>query len=237
MASLTVLNGLSDHQTLDNNSNSSNNSCSTATYLLTTSVIATTTTQTTSTTKTTKIAPKRQRSSDSSSSTPKRRSSLGAQRGGAAPAVARRNERERNRVRQVNMGFQTLRQHVPNGAKSKKMSKVETLRSAVQYIKQLQQLLNEDGSIDDADENSAPSLQFHPSHLQHPSHLAFQTSFEASLHLPGSAQAVGFSAVASPGCSAASSPTPSLGSEAASSPYDSLSPEDEELLDFTTWLS
>ncbi|KAK3557915.1 hypothetical protein QTP86_003311 [Hemibagrus guttatus] len=42
-------------------------------------------------------------------------------------AVARRNERERNRVKQVNMGFQTLRQHVPNGAANKKMSKVETL--------------------------------------------------------------------------------------------------------------
>ncbi|CAL8291414.1 unnamed protein product [Boreogadus saida] len=38
-------------------------------------------------------------------------------------AVARRNERERNRVKQVNMGFQTLRQHVPNGAANKKMSK------------------------------------------------------------------------------------------------------------------
>lgn len=51
--------------------------------------------------------------------------------GGAAAAVARRNERERNRVRLVNLGFAALRQHVPHGAASKKMSKVETLRSAV----------------------------------------------------------------------------------------------------------
>ncbi|XP_076324213.1 achaete-scute complex protein T3-like [Tachypleus tridentatus] len=58
-------------------------------------------------------------------------------------AVARRNERERNRVRLVNMGFATLRQHVPNGNKNRKMSKVETLRSAVEYIKQLQELLTD----------------------------------------------------------------------------------------------
>jgi len=58
-------------------------------------------------------------------------------------SVARRNERERNRVKMVNLGFATLRQHVPNGAKNKKMSKVETLRSAVEYIRQLQRLLGQ----------------------------------------------------------------------------------------------
>ncbi|KAG9260815.1 achaete-scute homolog 1b [Astyanax mexicanus] len=58
-------------------------------------------------------------------------------------SVARRNERERNRVKQVNLGFQTLRQHVPSGAASKKMSKVETLRSAVEYIRALQRLVHE----------------------------------------------------------------------------------------------
>lgn len=58
-----------------------------------------------------------------------------------SPSVSRRNERERKRVKMVNMGFETLRQHVPVGRKNKKMSKVETLRSAVQYIKQLQEML------------------------------------------------------------------------------------------------
>lgn len=57
-------------------------------------------------------------------------------------AVARRNERERNRVKLVNLGFEALREHVPNGRKNKKMSKVETLRAAVQYIKELQELLH-----------------------------------------------------------------------------------------------
>ncbi|XP_076370127.1 uncharacterized protein LOC143256601 [Tachypleus tridentatus] len=56
-------------------------------------------------------------------------------------AVARRNERERNRVRLVNMGFAKLRKHVPNKAKNRKLSKVETLRSAAEYIKELQELL------------------------------------------------------------------------------------------------
>ncbi|XP_045195202.2 achaete-scute complex protein T4-like [Mercenaria mercenaria] len=65
------------------------------------------------------------------------------------PSVSRRNERERKRVKMVNMGFETLRQHVPVGRKNKKMSKVETLRSAVQYIKQLQDLLDSDTNTAD----------------------------------------------------------------------------------------
>jgi len=47
----------------------------------------------------------------------------------------------------VNMGFATLRQHVPNGAKNKKMSKVETLRSAVEYIRELRELLGESDDV------------------------------------------------------------------------------------------
>ncbi|XP_046395071.1 uncharacterized protein LOC124162540 [Ischnura elegans] len=84
-------------------------------------------------------------------------------------SVARRNARERNRVKQVNNGFATLRQHIPaaliaaaaaeraaspsekpsgrssgsGSAASKKMSKVETLRCAVEYIRSLQEMLRE----------------------------------------------------------------------------------------------
>lgn len=68
------------------------------------------------------------------------------------PSVARRNARERNRVKQVNNGFANLRQHIPQtvinnlssggrGA-SKKLSKVDTLRIAVEYIRGLQDLLD-----------------------------------------------------------------------------------------------
>ncbi|XP_063886005.1 achaete-scute complex protein T8-like [Scylla paramamosain] len=58
--------------------------------------------------------------------------------------VSRRNARERNRVKQVSQGFALLRQHVPQAARKKKMSKVETLRCAVDYIRGLQLLLDSD---------------------------------------------------------------------------------------------
>lgn len=71
-----------------------------------------------------------------------------------AVAVARRNARERNRVKQVNNGFAALRQHIPESiAKcfeeaatknaAKKLSKVETLRMAVEYIRQLETMLGD----------------------------------------------------------------------------------------------
>lgn len=53
----------------------------------------------------------------------------------------RRNERERRRVQLVNDGFTELRKHVPTDSENRKLSKVKTLRSAIEYIKQLQSLL------------------------------------------------------------------------------------------------
>ncbi|XP_046600345.1 achaete-scute complex protein T3-like [Neodiprion virginianus] len=159
-------------------------------------------------------------------------------------SVARRNARERNRVKQVNNGFATLRQHIPQSvaqalggntagtggasrAGSKKLSKVETLRMAVEYIRSLQRLLEEnDGSSD--------------SEIHH--HL--RQSAESSFNPPPSSEA-------------SSSPTPSFVSEASSGGgsqgygtatgtlyaqhsdsydnYEPMSPEDEELLDVITW--
>uniref|UniRef100_T1GMK5 BHLH domain-containing protein n=1 Tax=Megaselia scalaris TaxID=36166 RepID=T1GMK5_MEGSC len=68
-------------------------------------------------------------------------------------SVIRRNERERNRVRQVNDGYVTLREHIPqfivsalsNGGRgaSKKLSKVDTLRLAVEYIRRLQDAITD----------------------------------------------------------------------------------------------
>ncbi|GIY02958.1 BHLH domain-containing protein [Caerostris darwini] len=64
------------------------------------------------------------------------------ERGGGP--VARRNERERKRVRLVNMGFAKLRQYIPTtGRPGKRLSKVETLRSAIDYIRQLRQILRQ----------------------------------------------------------------------------------------------
>jgi hypothetical protein len=73
--------------------------------------------------------------------------------GRSANSVTKRNERERKRVKNVNMGFQTLRARIPNC--TKKMSKVETLRSAVDYIRSLQQVLygSEGASLPEMDFN------------------------------------------------------------------------------------
>lgn len=57
-------------------------------------------------------------------------------------SVKRRNLRERQRVKQLNNGYQRLRSKLPNS--SKKMSKVQTLRGAANYIRLLSQILAND---------------------------------------------------------------------------------------------
>ena len=100
----------------------------------------------------------------------------------AAPpaSVARRNARERNRVKQVNMGFAVLRQHIPPAfceatsgsraaAKSRKVSKVDTLRCAVEYIRSLQDLLSDSDACSDTASSSACSSSENmspPAHMQ-----------------------------------------------------------------------
>lgn len=137
---------------------------------------------------------------------------------GMQPAsVARRNARERNRVKQVNNGFATLRNHIPlsvaaalgaspnpggRGA-SKKLSKVETLRLAVEYIRSLQDLLDESGG---ASEN-----------------FFKDTKMELS-----------------PCSDTSDSPPPSTSSYHSEPGYhaysqEPMSPEDEELLDYISW--
>ncbi|XP_005093339.1 uncharacterized protein LOC101863728 [Aplysia californica] len=57
--------------------------------------------------------------------------------------VRRRNERERERVRCVNEGYDRLKEHLPLGNKDRRISKVETLRHAIDYIRGLRQLLQD----------------------------------------------------------------------------------------------
>lgn len=57
------------------------------------------------------------------------------------PTVKRRNQRERIRVHKLNIGFEHLRAKLPNS--NKKMPKVQTLRCATQYIKNLLAMLNQ----------------------------------------------------------------------------------------------
>lgn len=82
-------------------------------------------------------------------------------------AVARRNARERNRVKQVNNGFAALRERIPeevaevfenqgtNRGSGKKLSKVETLRMAVEYIRSLERLLGFDFPVGATQHNSS----------------------------------------------------------------------------------
>lgn len=79
-------------------------------------------------------------------------------------AVARRNARERRRVKMVNDGFLRLRKHVPTDPKNKKLSKVKTLRLAIDYIKHLQQLLVE-SSVKQSHTNSSYSITGMPDEI------------------------------------------------------------------------
>ncbi|KAM7348227.1 achaete [Cochliomyia hominivorax] len=96
------------------------------------------------------------------------------------PAVVRRNARERSRVKQVNNGFTTLRQHIPtaiiaeisNGRRGigpgadKKLSKVDTLRMAAEYIRRLKKLIDE---VDGNDASSVASYGTNTSNLSYAS--------------------------------------------------------------------
>uniref|UniRef100_A0A3Q3B703 Achaete-scute family bHLH transcription factor 5 n=1 Tax=Kryptolebias marmoratus TaxID=37003 RepID=A0A3Q3B703_KRYMA len=59
--------------------------------------------------------------------------------------IQKRNERERQRVKCVNQGYAKLRDHLPGHSADKRLSKVETLRAAIRYIKYLQELVEDDG--------------------------------------------------------------------------------------------
>ncbi|XP_029635173.1 achaete-scute homolog 1a-like [Octopus sinensis] len=123
-------------------------------------------------------------------------------------AVARRNERERNRVKLINMTFATLREHIPNGpkgSKNKKMSKVETLRAAIDYIHYLQDLVEDSDTVN--------------------------TIFDSSCLTAAGLTAAGLTNGIYQ-TTAMNSPRPSSCSD---SSYEGLSAEEEELLGFTKW--
>jgi achaete-scute complex protein len=146
----------------------------------------------------------------------------------APPAsVARRNARERNRVKQVNMGFAVLRQHIPTSfceastasdsgrsssgggsSKSRKVSKVDTLRCAVEYIRSLQEMLDSDGCSDSASSTSSSACSS-SENMSPPAHLQ-PKSFTFGVHHQPSIS----TSLSPSNYSDASSPTPSCyGSE------------------------
>ncbi|XP_064629327.1 basic helix-loop-helix transcription factor scleraxis-like [Lineus longissimus] len=61
--------------------------------------------------------------------------------------VQQRNARERRRVQAVNTAFLRLRKHVPFEHKHKRLSKVRTLKVAIDYIKRLQQMIDTHDSM------------------------------------------------------------------------------------------
>lgn len=66
--------------------------------------------------------------------------------------VRRRNERERDRVKCVNEGYAVLKEHLPIERKNKRVSKVEILRFAIDYISHLKDLL------EDSDDSESDSI-------------------------------------------------------------------------------
>ncbi|KAM7084862.1 achaete-scute homolog 2 [Molossus nigricans] len=155
----------------------------------------------------------------------RRRRPCAEETGGGAAAVARRNERERNRVKLVNLGFQALRQHVPHGGASKKLSKVETLRSAVEYIGALQSLLAEHDTVRAALAGGllAPAGR-PPAPHGPPGTPADATSPSCASSSPGRG-----------GSSEPGSPRSAYSSDD-SGCESTLSPAERELLDFSSWL-
>ncbi|KAK3583973.1 hypothetical protein CHS0354_033768 [Potamilus streckersoni] len=57
--------------------------------------------------------------------------------------VAKRNARERKRVQAVNSAFLRLRRSVPYEPKHKRLSKVKTLKLAIEYIKQMSEMIED----------------------------------------------------------------------------------------------
>ena len=63
------------------------------------------------------------------------------------PKTVRRNARERNRVKQIDVGFEKLRVTIPTAAAQKKISRVKILSSAVDYISHLHSIINDHESV------------------------------------------------------------------------------------------
>lgn len=120
-------------------------------------------------------------------------------------SVARRNERERNRVKLINMTFATLREHLPyssDNSKSKKMSKVDTLKAAIDYIRYLQTLVDDHDAVNAVLNNNCTI----------DSCVSFSLPTTPSPHT-----------------------SPTATNVSSDSSFDGLTAEEEDLLDFASW--
>ena len=104
------------------------------------------------------------------------------------PQMGRRNARERNRVRYLNMTFEHLRQHLPqktnSKGKAKKMSKVDTLRGAIDYIRGLQELLDDNDAVNAVFQSGSLTTALSEADTLSPTHSAYSTD-GSPCSLPG----------------------------------------------------
>nr|QNN94678.1 achaete-scute C transcription factor [Malacoceros fuliginosus] len=76
--------------------------------------------------------------------------------------VQRRNARERRRVQAVNTAFSRLRRHIPHENRNKRLSKVKTLKIAMDYIEHLRHMIT-------TYDSKMMTLQTQPPHPSHDS--------------------------------------------------------------------
>uniref|UniRef100_F1LDZ1 Pancreas transcription factor 1 subunit alpha n=1 Tax=Ascaris suum TaxID=6253 RepID=F1LDZ1_ASCSU len=72
------------------------------------------------------------------------------------------NERERKRMCSINKGFDKLRLRLPTMPYEKKLSKMDTLKQAIEYIQQLSKIL---AQRDESDEGDGQTIDQQPSTL------------------------------------------------------------------------
>ena len=92
--------------------------------------------------------------------------------------TTRRNARERNRVKHINDCFEILRQHIPNEKHNKKLSKVDTLKSAMIYIENLKLLLQQSSSYQQQQPN-----QLYPFDEQQAQHCFSNSNSNVTEHI------------------------------------------------------
>lgn len=162
-------------------------------------------------------------------------------------SIQRRNARERNRVKQVNDGFQNLRQHIPHEViatyaqqdsstspcthpaaassrpSNRKLSKVDTLKLTVEYIRRLEQILS---SADPA--QSSSSGEFIDYSSASPTNPPSSSYSEATASPAPSSVSDVSSGPYSDGYYSSNQQHPDL-------KYESRDPRDEEILDCISW--
>ena len=86
-------------------------------------------------------------------------------------------QKERHRVRCVNEGHAWLRKHLPQELEDRRISKVETLRAAIYYIKHLRSLLDLNASGTEVSLGDAHNCAIHPTRSVStlPSRLSFSS--------------------------------------------------------------